>query len=90
MQVLSAPGHELLAGDVRARAGARGRLHATPQSHRSSAWTWRPPRLRRALAGRPDSVAREEDRRGSAYGRGVMTGGAWCLCSFLGLYQLGR
>ena len=29
----------LLAGDVRARAGARGRPHATPQPHRSSAWT---------------------------------------------------
>ena len=41
MQVLAAPRHELLAGDVRARAGARGRLHATPQPHRSSAWTWR-------------------------------------------------
>jgi hypothetical protein len=41
MQVRSAPRHELLAGDVRARAGARGRLHATPQPHRSSAWTWR-------------------------------------------------
>ena len=35
-------GHELLAGDVGARAGARGRLHATPQPHRSSAWTWKP------------------------------------------------
>ena len=42
MQVLSAPGHELLAGDAGARAGARGRPHATPQPHRSSAWTWRP------------------------------------------------
>ena len=40
MQVL--PGHELLAGDAGARAGARGRPHATPQPHRSSAWTWRP------------------------------------------------
>ena len=39
MQVL--PGHELLAGDAGARAGARGRPHATPQPHRSSAWTWR-------------------------------------------------
>ena len=39
---LSAPGHELLAGDAGARAGARGRPHATPQPHRSSAWTWRP------------------------------------------------
>ena len=39
MQVL--PGHELLAGDGGARAGARGRPHATPQPHRSSAWTWR-------------------------------------------------
>ena len=38
---LSAPGHELLAGDGGARAGARGRPHATPQPHRSSAWTWR-------------------------------------------------
>ena len=35
-------GHELLAGDDGARAGARRRLHATPQPHRSSAWTWRP------------------------------------------------
>jgi hypothetical protein len=42
MHVLPARGDKLLAGDVRARAGARGRLHATPQPHRSSAWTWRP------------------------------------------------
>ena len=40
--LLSAPGHGLLAGDGGARAGARGRPHATPQPHRSSAWTWRP------------------------------------------------
>ena len=40
-KLLSAPGHGLLAGDAGARAGARGRPHATPQPHRSSAWTWR-------------------------------------------------
>ena len=58
MQVLSAPGHELLAGDAGARAGARGRPHATPQPHRSSAGHGdQPPRIRHPLAGRPDKIA---------------------------------
>jgi hypothetical protein len=42
MQVLSAPGHGLLAEDGGGRAGARGCPPATPPPHRSSAGTGRP------------------------------------------------
>ena len=59
MHVLSAPGHELLARDDGARAGARGRLHATPQPHRSSAWTWRPASSRPTARSRADRTRRD-------------------------------
>ena len=64
MQVLSAPGHGLLAGDGGARAGARGRPHATPQPHRSSAWTWRPASSRPPPARGPTGLGAPPPARG--------------------------